>query len=363
MTAVADAEADTRPANPYAREYASFLHQTKDHVLTVHQDEGLNRQMRVGRPGDSNWSWHITTWAGHLATTGDIAAGFIFSRLEDMILFFDSDQRGPSMYSDDSPNIDLQYWGEKLLRDHRGIREYSADVFIEYVTDLLEEDENLGLEAERIHQKIERVAETVCLRNGVQFEAYVHALRTLGRDNQYRGMEIDENDPEEVEYFGEPLPELSPAFRRSLLIEDARRHSETDHEAREWLQDHQDEMGSDSYWESDLSRFTSEFVYAALAIELTVRLWREYEKTPEAIARREAPAAPALSATPDQLKAVLEFAERGYMREFGSIDHRHAYTDEEMASMKARFADHREGAKALSAFISAATTEAVSVAA
>lgn len=53
--------------------------------------------------------------------------------------------------------------------------------------------------------------------------------------------------------------------------------------------------------------------------------------------------------TPEQLAAVIEFAERGIARELGAVDHRHHYTEEELATMKARFDNANAGLTALRA--------------
>ncbi|MFF2053851.1 hypothetical protein ACFVU2_19760 [Leifsonia sp. NPDC058194] len=53
--------------------------------------------------------------------------------------------------------------------------------------------------------------------------------------------------------------------------------------------------------------------------------------------------------TPEQLAAVIEFAERGIARELGAVDHRHHYTAEELATMKARFDNANAGLTALRA--------------
>ena len=52
------------------------------------------------------------TWPGYLAVVGDIANGYVFSRIADMLDFFDSARR--DRYSDGCPVIDLRYWAEKL---------------------------------------------------------------------------------------------------------------------------------------------------------------------------------------------------------------------------------------------------------
>lgn len=54
-----------------------------------------------------------------------------------------------------------------------------------------------------------------------------------------------------------------------------------------------------------------------------------------------------IRATAAQIKAVLEFAERGYAKELGAVDARHHYSADKMAKMKRRFANGLAGMKAL----------------
>ena len=77
-----------KPVNPYAKTYADFVEQTKDHDLVILHDDGLYRHLRVQAPGTRMWSWDVTTWPGRLATSGDIADGHVFSREPDMLQFF-----------------------------------------------------------------------------------------------------------------------------------------------------------------------------------------------------------------------------------------------------------------------------------
>lgn len=79
----------TKPTNPYAQAYSDFLSETAEHQLVMLHGDGLYRHPRIQKPGTCMWSWDITTWPGRLAISGDIADGFVFTRLEDMIDFLD----------------------------------------------------------------------------------------------------------------------------------------------------------------------------------------------------------------------------------------------------------------------------------
>lgn len=287
-----------KPVNPYASTYENFIERTRDHSLTVILDNGLNRQLRVGAPDTGIWSWRVATWPGYLATFGDIADGFMFTRIEDMIDFFDRGGHG-NYYSDGSPSIDFRYWAEKLSggRAHDQ-REYSSDSFIQHVTDKLNEHDELGTEAQDEYEKIVEVAKRVCNRFGVDYDAFLSELRTT---QPYRGLganaplgapsfrdlvEIDDDNADETEFFGMPIPQQSPAERREEILAEARSHADDEQEAREWLRDNQNIFGQDAYWDWDLRDYNVHFIFACYAIELTVRLWRHYEASPQAEAHR-----------------------------------------------------------------------------
>lgn len=307
-----------KPVNPYASTYENFIEQTRDHSLTVILDNGLNRQLHVGAPDTGIWSWRVATWPGYLATFGDIADGFMFTRIEDMIDFFDRGGHG-NYYADGSPSIDFRYWAEKLSggRAHDQ-REYSSDSFIQHVIDKLDEHDELGSEAQAEYEKIVEVAKRVCARHGIDYDAFLAELRTEHLDHQkaleavkgiwtrhgvnheeylsdlqgtrsaqrLRDLEIDENNDDEAEFFGMPIPQQSPAERRGEILAEARSHADDEKEAREWLRNNQNIFGQDAYWDWELRDYNVHFIFACYAIELTVRLWRHYEASPQAKAHR-----------------------------------------------------------------------------
>lgn len=288
-----------KPENPYASTYANFLEQTKDHVLTVLADDGLNRRARVAEAGTSIWSWNVITWPGYLATYGDVADGFMFTRDADMIDFFDRRDHG-SYYSDGAPSIDFRYWAEKVIGPAKnGLREYSEQKFLRHVESVLAEHDELGDEAEAEHEKLVAVTKRVCAFNHVDYDDYTAKLRQRDYLRKSSGsydlsgrhsvglpsMTLPEDDDEAAEFFGQIIPEQSPAERRAEVLEDARLYSDTEHEASEFLSNHQEIFGSD-WWEASLRDWDIRFLFACYAIDLTVKLWRKYEQTPEAIAHR-----------------------------------------------------------------------------
>ncbi len=125
-------------ANPYARQWEQFTANISEHELTVLHDDGLYRHLRMARPGTGIWGWSVVTWPGHLATSGDIGEGFIFTREPDMLGFFA--KGGGYTYSDGAPQIDIRYWAEKLTRGAQSVKTYSRDVFLQRVRDHIREE-------------------------------------------------------------------------------------------------------------------------------------------------------------------------------------------------------------------------------
>lgn len=261
----------SKPENPYARLYENFLKQTEHHVLTVEREDGLDRRLLMrDRAQGSIWHWRVVTWPGCLATVGDVADGYVFSREADMLAFFDTCATR-DYYSDGTPCIDFRYWAEKLRGEPTAVR-YSRDWFLSAVRTHLEEDDEIGLEAQREHEAVIVVARRVTQRHGIAWDDYLDDLRH--RDcAQYGGLEIDPDDADEMRFFGLPIPERSPSQRREAILEDARAHADIEHEAREWLD--AAFPGSDT-WEWDLRDFTPQFLYTCWAIDKTVQAWKAH---------------------------------------------------------------------------------------
>ncbi|ROR75989.1 hypothetical protein SAMN06295974_3866 [Plantibacter flavus] len=53
----------------------------------------------------------------------------------------------------------------------------------------------------------------------------------------------------------------------------------------------------------------------------------------------------------DEVRALVDFAERGYTRELGAIDVRHAYSDAELTQMRERFSHVQSGIGALRSWL------------
>lgn len=164
-----------KPVNPYASAYRHFVEETTEHELHILQDSGLYTHLRVQAPGTRMWSWDITTWPGYLATSGDIADGYMFTREPDMIGFFCTTQ---NYYADGAPDIDFHYWAQKLAggRTHEA-REYSEDVFRAHMRDALSENDELD-ETQRAE-----IYDDACSYGGSDHEAH----EWLADNEEYAG--------------------------------------------------------------------------------------------------------------------------------------------------------------------------------
>lgn len=201
------------PENPAAHAWKDFQEESAGHQLTVLHDDGLYKHLRMAAPGTRMWSWDIVTWPGHLATSGDIADGYTFSREMDMIDFFRVASHKEGYFSDGAPSINFRYWAEKLQGDQRKtVKEHRHEQFLALVKETLEE----ALEDGRLDQE-----------------------------------GVDE------------------------LIAEAEEVEETGHAAHEWLYQ-RGHIFSDS-WENDFTEYTFNFQLACYAIAASVRTYLEFK--------------------------------------------------------------------------------------
>lgn len=291
----------SKPTNPHAKAWASFVNETKEHALTVLHDDGLYRHLRVQAPGTRMWSWDVTTWPGHLATSGDIADGQMFTRLPDMIQFFTLPDSLRDYYSDGAPCIDVRYWAEKLCggRSHEA-KVYDSQTFLSRVQETLEEDEKLGLEAQALRARQVELLERIrnCRHRAVTEDTSPTVQERL--EAHWRG-EIDQDalfdqaglTQQEMDTLHEefdilelectPILQKSPAQRRDEVLEDARWHSSSEHEAHTWLAENEEFVGTDT-WEWDLREYDLHFLFTCYAIDRTVMLYREHLAARPAVA-------------------------------------------------------------------------------
>jgi hypothetical protein len=99
-----------------------FRKAVSEHEMTVVNEIGMFRHLTFKNPKSFNYHFHITTWPGYLAISGDTGC-YVFSRLPDMFNFF----RGEG--------INAQYWAEKLQAVDRngGVKEFSDAMFHEAI--------------------------------------------------------------------------------------------------------------------------------------------------------------------------------------------------------------------------------------
>lgn len=101
----------------------------KSYEMTVINDQGLNRHLRFKHDNSNNGYFDIITWKGHLCFTGDMGS-FLFSRINDMIEFFEGDN-----------GVSPQYWHEKVLSEScfgGGVKEFDGDAFVKSVMEAKE---------------------------------------------------------------------------------------------------------------------------------------------------------------------------------------------------------------------------------
>lgn len=105
-----------------------FLGDVKGHVMRVHLNDGINRRLTFGKPGDSNMWFCIATFNNVLVYYGDMGS-YVFSRIEDMFKFF----RRPGPIDRDS--INPQYWSEKVLSvdRHHAIEVFSEEEWVKAI--------------------------------------------------------------------------------------------------------------------------------------------------------------------------------------------------------------------------------------
>lgn len=223
------------------RSHEGFLESTTDHALTVIRDDGVYRHLRVGRPGTGMWSWSVVTWPGHLAITGDVAEGYVFARVTDMLDFFRSGAR-------DGRSIDFRYWAEKVVgRSRTDLKVFSEDAFLEAVHhDLFVE----GQLSEEVEADVR--ADDPALADKMA------ALRQQVWDDAKEVSDPYGHDRGFYEWLAEYSVEVPEALRDFVYL----RHGE-----EEWT------PWADDYYEMGLQDWDSNFLIACWALALTVRLW------------------------------------------------------------------------------------------
>lgn len=108
-----------------------FLKDVAEHEMLVLHEHGVYRHLRFKRPGTGCMHFDLITYPGYLVYSGDMGC-FVFSRLEDMFVFFRTDR---SVLNGRRLAINLGYWSEKLQavdggRNHvEGVKEFDEEKF------------------------------------------------------------------------------------------------------------------------------------------------------------------------------------------------------------------------------------------
>lgn len=88
-----------------------FLKDCAEHQMEIVRDDGINRHLKLKKPGTSAYWFEIVTWPGVLAIRGDCGA-YLFSRLADMFEFF---RTKPERLKAGELYINKPYWMEKII--------------------------------------------------------------------------------------------------------------------------------------------------------------------------------------------------------------------------------------------------------
>lgn len=107
-----------------------FLHDIRDHQMTIELDQGVHRCLFFGRPRSAIYHFRLVTWPGHLSISGD-CGDYTFARLRDMFEFFR--YAGPEYDREDG--INEGYWSGKLtaIDKHGGRDELDEDAYVQAI--------------------------------------------------------------------------------------------------------------------------------------------------------------------------------------------------------------------------------------
>lgn len=160
-----------------------------NHKTTVLYHKGLYRHLHISfknSHGMDTWV-DITTWPGHLAITGDLTDGYIFSREQDMLRdFFYASKNEATGHT----WLPLEYWQEKLIDTCKPqSTRYDSEAWWQWAQEILE--------------------------NTKDSPYYKHALEDY-EEAYWRGMAAKEDEYDAVAYTRGTLMKLNP-----VVFEDA----------------------------------------------------------------------------------------------------------------------------------------------
>jgi hypothetical protein len=95
-----------------------FLKDVASHELTISLDNGHHRHLSLKNPKTYDRHFHLTTWPGYLAISGEMGC-YVFARTADMFGFFRDHEINPD------------YWAEKIQASDRssGHTEFSEEKY------------------------------------------------------------------------------------------------------------------------------------------------------------------------------------------------------------------------------------------
>lgn len=294
--------------NPHAAAWQAFTENASEHELNILRDDGVYRHVRMNKPGTRMWGWDITTWPGHLATSGDIADGFMFTRTHDMFGFFNVPEHKIAYYSDGAPSIDLRYWAQKLCGGRSlEVKIHHAATFLQHVREHLDEHPDFGedaqtdylkqlellrrlhalrkLDQETIDQLFTEHWQTMTLRDSIygigrfqdqRRETAQNALGNLWSTQGLTTSQVEELEAgEDMDWFNTPIAETSPEDRRLEILAEAETNADSGEEAHLWLSNNSEVFGDDT-WEWDFTEYEFGFALACYAINATVQAYLTY---------------------------------------------------------------------------------------
>lgn len=114
-----------------------FYRETEHHELTILNDDGFYRHLRMMPPKtrSSAYWYDVVTWPHNLVFRGD-GESYAFSRTEDMFTLFRE-----GLYKDGLIHINPGYWSEKLTSNRECAKSYDQDRFTKYIGQMVLESE------------------------------------------------------------------------------------------------------------------------------------------------------------------------------------------------------------------------------
>lgn len=109
-------------------DFSTFRKTTRNHKLIIHKDDGVFRHITLKNSESYNRHYHLTTWPGYLAVSGDMGE-WVFTRLQDMFDFF---RAGPY---EQMGKISFRYWAEKCRAADKNtlIWAYDEDLYVQAI--------------------------------------------------------------------------------------------------------------------------------------------------------------------------------------------------------------------------------------